>query len=794
MQARLTFVGDILIVIFCVAGFYHVFEKAGLPVVFVHNSLIVEQVTQDSSCFNVNDNLTAIDGTPLASIDQVEFYLDSKSVGQLVTVSLERNHQPLTRTLPLVRYFSARYLAVQLIVASIFIFLALFVSVKRKDDRAAQIFNWVTMSTALIISATWGKMTIEPNGLGHVVRAAFHLAYASAGVLFVHFTLVFPSARYVRTLRALRVCYVAALAFAAAATVLFLEAARDFNEARFELYNNVFNLMRLFCVVCIATGLFIIIHTYLTAQEEPERRKLRWILAGLALGPFSFIALWVIPQIFTSRGLLNEEFIVLLMLSVPVTFAIAIVKYHILNIDQIFKRGTVYVIAFSAVLAIYVGVVSLSPLLMGTLTVTSSLAVSTVAAVIIAVLFQPIRSRTQNFVDKVFFNVRYDYREAEKKFNEVIAQCYDESSIVTALTCSIDTLIPNSETRVLMENEKLTALLNGHREPAALSESIEFGAKFFVVDRWQFNVQDAAIAFRIHSERNGTLGVLLLGPKKSGFRYTLEDIDLLDSFCRQVASVLDRVRLHHTLINEQLEKDRLKQLNELKSYFVSSVTHELKTPLTSIKLFTELIEETPKLKPEQRSEYLGIIKGESERLTRLIDNVLDISKIEKGVKEYRFARIALNDCVKEALATMRFQLALHGFDCRTKLSTKKLMICADKDAVMEIVINLISNAIKYSSQRKRIIVTTSKCDGGCRLDVQDFGIGIAPEDRERIFAPFERAGSDIVRRTAGAGLGLALVKHITAAHHARVDLASKPGAGSTFTVTFPSITSSAEKP
>jgi signal transduction histidine kinase len=245
------------------------------------------------------------------------------------------------------------------------------------------------------------------------------------------------------------------------------------------------------------------------------------------------------------------------------------------------------------------------------------------------------------------------------------------------------------------------------------------------------------------------------------------------------------VHLQQTVIAEQLEKNRLKELNDLKSYFVSIVTHELKTPLTSIKMFTELIEGSPRLQRRKRNEYLGIIKGESDRLSRLIDNVLDISKIEKGMKEYRFTAVDLNECVKEALATMQFQLTLHGFACRTHVSRRRLMLHADRDAVIEIIINLLSNAIKYSPHKKSVTVLTRQTTHGPLLSVEDRGVGIAPADLEKIFEPFERTDAALVRHTPGTGLGLALVKHIAEAHKARVDVESTPGKGTRFSITFP---------
>jgi len=442
-----------------------------------------------------------------------------------------------------------------------------------------------------------------------------------------------------------------------------------------------------------------------------------------------------------------------------------------------------------------VAIVGASAFIVGTLTVQSSLTVSVIAAVVIAALFHPLRIWTENVVDRYFFNVRYNYREAVKRFIDKVIYCYDDASICATLVGTVEALIPNEGTVVFLvdghgtsAHEELIPLLRMHAPPLALSEQMELGAVFTRTPAGTLNGGTTAAAFRIHSESSGLLGGLLMGKKRSGFRYTLEDVDLLESFCHQAALSLDRVHLQRTLISEQMEKNRFRELNELKSYFVSSVTHELKTPLTSIRLFTELIEGAPRLGKDKRREYLEIIKGESERLSRLIDNVLDVARIEKGLTQYTFSPVDLNECVREALRTMEFQLRLHGFECKTHLARRRPAILADKDAILEVLINLLTNSIKYSSTRKTIVIATRHTEGGICLEVEDFGVGIAPEDMQKIFEPFERTDSSLVKHTAGTGLGLALVKHIAEAHKAALAVESEPGKRTKFSITFPTHT------
>ena len=137
------------------------------------------------------------------------------------------------------------------------------------------------------------------------------------------------------------------------------------------------------------------------------------------------------------------------------------------------------------------------------------------------------------------------------------------------------------------------------------------------------------------------------------------------------------------------------------SYYVSSVSHDLKTPLTSIKMFTEILKESSNIKSGNAGEYLDIIEGESDRLSRLINNVLNFAKIENGIKEYSFAKMDISECIEDVLKIMEYQFMMDNFKVDKSLQ-QNVFISADKDAVKEVLINLISNSIKYSPSVKSI--------------------------------------------------------------------------------------------
>jgi signal transduction histidine kinase len=227
------------------------------------------------------------------------------------------------------------------------------------------------------------------------------------------------------------------------------------------------------------------------------------------------------------------------------------------------------------------------------------------------------------------------------------------------------------------------------------------------------------------------------------------------------------------------------RMNEVRSQFVASVSHELKTPLTAIRMFAETLAMGRTRDEGAKSEYLETIVNESERLARLVDNVLDFSKIEQGKKIYRFRPTRLEDVAGSAARAMQFPLAQQGFDLRLSIPEEMPEVEADPDAIQQAILNLLANAMKYSGDAREIDLRLSARNGDAVIEVTDHGLGLAPEEQKHIFEKFYRAPSHENRLIAGTGLGLTLVAHIAKAHGGRVEVESAPGAGSKFRILLP---------
>ena len=226
-------------------------------------------------------------------------------------------------------------------------------------------------------------------------------------------------------------------------------------------------------------------------------------------------------------------------------------------------------------------------------------------------------------------------------------------------------------------------------------------------------------------------------------------------------------------------------LARLKSDFVANVSHELKTPLALIRLFAETLELGRVPSEEKAHQYYRVINKESHRLTQLINNILDFSRIEAGRKEYRFAPTDVARVVRDVIESYRFQIEQQGFELKVDVAEDLPQVPADEEALGQAVINLVNNAIKYSREAKTIHIQVRRDGPRIVVSVTDRGIGIPRGEHKKIFDKFYRGEDSLVHETKGSGLGLALVRHIMEAHGGSVEVESAPGKGSTFTLILP---------
>jgi two-component system phosphate regulon sensor histidine kinase PhoR len=227
------------------------------------------------------------------------------------------------------------------------------------------------------------------------------------------------------------------------------------------------------------------------------------------------------------------------------------------------------------------------------------------------------------------------------------------------------------------------------------------------------------------------------------------------------------------------------QLSQAKSEFVSNVSHEIRTPLSLIGMFAETLETGRVTSEQKKQEYYSIIGKETSRLTKIVNRILNFSQMEANKKRFKFDMIDLNSLCADILKSYFHHLEDKGFDVDFLPHPNMERVRVDKDAVAEVLVNLLDNAVKYSGERKHITVRTGLSLGHCWVEVEDEGIGIPKAYQKDVFEQFFRAPAGDVHTTKGTGLGLTLVKKIMEAHAGSVELSSMVGKGSIFRVSFP---------
>jgi signal transduction histidine kinase len=228
------------------------------------------------------------------------------------------------------------------------------------------------------------------------------------------------------------------------------------------------------------------------------------------------------------------------------------------------------------------------------------------------------------------------------------------------------------------------------------------------------------------------------------------------------------------------------RLARKKSTFVTNVSHELKTPLTSISLFVEMLRQKRQADPAKQQQYLALVASETERLTRLINNVLDFSSIDKGKKQYAMRPMDLAEAAREIVESQRVRLESRGFAVSFKPPTGGAAeVQGDPEALKQVVLNLLSNAEKYSPAVKSIEVEVSREADGVAVHVRDRGIGVAEKDRQKIFREFYRVDDSLTTRVQGTGLGLTIARRIARAHAGDVVHEPREAGGSDFVLRLP---------
>lgn len=800
---------DVFLLAVCLLHVPYVLQRSKAPFEVAGKDTLVRIVSVNSSAMQsirIGDFLTRWNGESVLVPETVEYLADVSPIGSAIHVEVRRDNRTLTMDVRLIRYYdSPRFLIISLFVGLTIFGVGVFILLSRPADLAARSLHWALITLATTMMITWGLAV--PGALEtYLARIIWFVSYLGVAVSFFFFTLVFPRERFPRLAKYSWLLVLAVLVVGTAFANFHLFALKSGSSESLGAFQDLFDIFHLSLFVLFGGGLFNLARATLHVSSNEERQKMYWVLWGLAIGALPYLILHILPQLLFSTYIIPEEFTTIFFLAVPVGFSIALLKYRLFDVELLINRTIVYAVLSFFILVGYGMIVLLVVSIIGEKVVFDRYLIVVALTLAIGLLINPMRLRLRHVVDEVLFPARANYRRALTGAVEKLHEALDRDGLFGQLVSAVHAGVRGQVVAFYGIRDGYLSLRAWEGvEPLAAIRMNEERKSLFLLRKTLVrenaapaehprvdNSQEAWLAecgwsmlSPLSSEAKDLLGVLALRPLHAREHYDEEEITFLENVCNEAAQILERLILQEKIILAQEARKRSEELSELKSYFISSVSHELRTPLTSIRMFAEMLRSSAVSSRRQQREYLEIIEGESDRLSRLIGNILDFAKIERGVKEYSFGVVHIDNIVKRAELAMRFQFLQHGGKLRTRVEKNLPTLEADGDALEEALLNLLSNALKYSIKRKDVELTVAKRKGKIEITVADKGIGIPDSEIQNIFDRFYRVRDVRTRQVGGAGLGLALVKHIIDAHHGTISVRSTVGTGTTFVIQLP---------
>jgi len=772
--------------------------------------------TAAKSGMTSDDILLQIDKNPVHSKSDLNFYLDQKKIGESTTLSLLREGQKLDLTVPLARKNSTLFLLVNFL-AGLFLWgVGVFVFFKSPRSQVGTIFSIASWSFALALFISWEGFPCGPQGLSFLLPSFHIIAYTLIPALFFHFSMIFPREDEISTHRGsfMYALYVPSLVLIILMEIFYWRSITVNSLIWFQAYKTLFLYFRIYLVAYVLLGIGVLYQTYGKLDFWEDKRKIRWVFWGIAVGTFPFLFLHTLPEVLFGRALIPEIVNYLFVLLIPIAFAFSILKYQAMDIDVVIHRSLVYSLLAGCIVCVYLFVVELLGEIIHSLTGYEGSLFLILAGIAAALIFNPAKNRIRAFVDRTLYRVRYDYRKAVQKFTRQVNLAFTQKELLQLLFRKIDVLLAVSRGLIFLKEdesaefkitewkgfseEEINEIQN--QKESLLPELVKtksvqasLGSTTFreipvLPDNPILKKLDIKLSFPLMSKEE-LLGLLLIGIKESKLRYSAEDVELLSLMVQEEVQAIQNVKMRRRVMTERLEREKLEELNKLKTKFISNVSHDLRTPLTSIKFSADnMLQGVCGEISEESRKHLQMIKDSTLHVSRMIDNLLTLSMSESGRIVLNKEKLPLEHVVDEAVGMIKPLAEKKGIHL-VKEELHDIFVYADKHSLLQILINLLDNSIKYTNSGGRISVSAKKIDDKklAQISIADDGIGISPENLEKIFERFQKITPAGRVPEKGLGIGLDIVKNLVHLHGGEIKVESPvadTGKGSKFSFTL----------
>ena len=687
-----------------------------------------------------------------------------------------------------------------LVIGFILIFMAFVVFLLRPQELRPRLFYWASLFVSCSLMVSGGFYCLTKEWLSYIPGILFYAFYPLIPTLVLHFSLTFMRKRsklydYL--------IYIPAIVFIGFVEYFFLLSSMTSTIDAYRHYQSFSLFFRGFFIFYFLFSFVVLILRYRKTHLAEHKAQIKWILYGLLFGVGPMIIMYQLPRVLINRPLISEELVPVFVIFIPVAFAISIFRFKLMNIELVINRSLVYSILTVFTVSFYLLFVQAIQSLFSQYLTDRQTMISVFGAFAVALAFNPARKRIQEFVDRSFFRVSYDYKKSILSFNERAHKIVRRDHLVDFFLMKIEKTVPMDDLglsvysgrpgkqKVLWrkgKSENLSSfsydvLKSGRVFARRNSVLTELGVDFSVEKSIENINLDMVISLPFLT--TAFVGIIGMGKKKAGTRFSKEDIELLLTLAETFALNLERIHLQEEVIYERAEKEKFDELNRLKTEFISTVSHEIRTPMSSIHGMSEILQQGKIKGKEKQEEILDLMTDECGRLSRFLHNILDYGKIEQEAKTFNFQKTDISRVIEDVLKLYAYRFESLGFSVTKQIPHIPVFLDIDPDALKQALTNLIDNAIKYSSKKREIDVTLAEKNDHVEIRVQDRGIGIPDKERQKIFKGFYRVSDAQHLAPKGVGLGLKIVKHIMEAHGGDVRIESQPGEGSAFILVFP---------